>query len=77
MEIFIKLHTIKVGWTIVHKEESLVINQKILNCFLSQKIDFVLAKSAYPDEMLHIGAFHLGLHCLPKLPFIGFWFTKV
>ena len=36
------------------------------------KIVFVLANSADPDEMLHIAAFHQGLHCLLKYPFIGF-----
>ena len=44
--------------------------------FLSLKIDFVLANSADPDEMLHYAAFHLGLHCLPKYPFRGFWSSK-
>ena len=33
-------------------------------CTFSVKIDFVLANSADPDEMLHYAAFHLGLHCL-------------
>ena len=37
--------------------------------FLSLKIDFVLANSADPDEMLHNVAFHQGLRCLPKYPF--------
>ena len=41
------------------------------------KIDFVLANSADPDEMQHSAAFHLGLHCLPKDPFRGFWSSKV
>ena len=41
--------------------------------FLSLKIDFVLANSADPDEMLHYAVFHLGLHCLPKYPFKHFW----
>ena len=26
--------------------------------------------------MPHYAAFHLGLHCLPKYPFRGFWYTK-
>ena len=46
------------------------------NVFLSRKIDFVLTKSADPDEMPHYAAFHLGLHCLPKNLFCGFWSTK-
>ena len=32
-------------------------------------LNIVLANSADPDEMQHYGAFHLGLHCLPKYPF--------
>ena len=36
--------------------------------FLSLKIDFGLANSADPDEMLHHAAFQLGLQCLPKYP---------
>ena len=39
--------------------------------FISLKLDFIFAKSAYPDEMLRNAAFHLGLHCLPKYPFWG------
>ena len=30
------------------------------------KIVFTKANGAYPDEMLHFVAFHLGLHCLLK-----------
>ena len=36
----------------------------------SLNIVFILANSAGPDEMLHVAAFHLGLHCLPKYPFM-------
>ena len=43
--------------------------------FLSLKIDFVLANSV-DDKMLHKMAFHLGLHCLSKYPFRGFWYTE-
>ena len=39
-------------------------------------MDIVLANSAYPDEISHSAAFHLGLHCLSKLQFRGFWTTK-
>ena len=38
--------------------------------FISLKIDFVFANSAEPEEMSH---YHLGLHCLPKYQFRGFW----
>ena len=58
----IKLHTIKLGWSIVYIEGSKVV-------FVSLKIYFVLANSADPDEMPHYAVFHLGLHCLPKYPF--------
>ena len=37
--------------------------------FLSLKIDFVLTNIGDPDETPPNGAFHLGLHCLPKYPF--------
>ena len=36
--------------------------------FLSLKIALVLANTVDPDEMQHIVAFQLGLHCLPKFP---------
>ena len=51
-----------------------IISPKII-VFICLKIDFVFANSADPDEMLHYAAFHLGLHCLPKYPFRGFWST--
>ena len=35
--------------------------------FHSLMIDFVLAKSADPDEMPPYAAFHLVLHCLPYI----------
>ena len=41
------------------------------NIFLSQKIGFIFANSADPDEMLHYAAFHLGHHCLPKYLLTG------
>ena len=40
--------------------------------FLSLKVILILANDANPDEMKHYAAFHLGLHCLPKYPFMGF-----
>ena len=33
---------------------------------LSLKVEIVSKNSAHPDEMPHIAAFHLGLHCLQK-----------
>ena len=45
-----------------HKEGSQIMNsKKILYFFFLQNIDFVLSKSADPDEMLHYVSFHLGL----------------
>ena len=39
----------------------------------SLKIEFVLTNSADPNEMSHYATFRLGLHCLPKYLFRGFW----
>ena len=39
-------------------------------------MDFILANSVDPDEMLHKVAFHLGLHCLPKYLFSGIQIEK-
>ena len=44
--------------------------------FLSLKNDFVLVNSADADEMTYYGAFHLGLHCLPKYLLRGFQYSK-
>ena len=52
MEFSIKFYTVKSGWSIVNIEGLKVrISKNII--FLSVKIDFVLANSADPDEMLH------------------------
>ena len=37
---------------------------------------FIIVNSAGPDEMSHIAAFHLGLHYLPKYPYMVFQYTK-
>ena len=70
----------KSEWCIVYIEGSQVIipppPQKKKNVFLSLKADFVLAYSVDPDEMPHNAAFHLGLHCLLKYLFKGFWSPK-
>ena len=59
------------GWCIVYIEGlQVIVSKKII--FLSQKIHFVSANSADPDEIMHYAAFHLGLHCLPKYMFRGF-----
>ena len=63
MEISIKFDTVKSGWSIIYIEGSQVIIKRNV-VFPSLKIDFGLANSANPDEMLHNAAFHLGLNCL-------------
>ena len=75
MEFPIKFDTIKSGWSNVYIEGSQVI---ISFVFLSLKIDYVLANSAYPDKMPHCAAFHLGLHCLPnyQVLFLGLQSSK-
>ena len=44
--------------------------------FPSLKMDFVVANSADPDEVLHSATFHLGLKCLQKYLFRGFQSKK-
>ena len=76
MELSIKIYTTKSGWSLVYIEGPQVILSKYYQIFFSLKMDFVLANSADPDEMLQYVAFHLGLHCLQKYPLRGFQFTK-
>ena len=38
--------------------------------FSVPKIVLILANNEAPDEMPQSVAFHLGLHCLPKYPFM-------
>ena len=52
-----------------------VINFKNI-VFFCLKIFFTFTNSVDPDEMQHYAAFHLGLHCLQKYSFMGFWNTK-
>ena len=67
MGFSIQLHTIRTGSSIVCIEGSQVIISKQY-CIFSMMINSVSANSAYPDEMPHYAAFHLGLHCLSKFP---------
>ena len=48
-----------------------IISIKVPNygVFISLEID--LKNGAGPDEMPHVAAFHLGLHCLLKYSFCG------
>ena len=72
MEFPIKFDTDKSGWSIIYMRGlRLYFMTKIV--FLSLKTHFALANREDPDEMLQYAAFHLGLHCLPKYVFIGFW----
>ena len=36
----------------------------------------LIANSDDPEEMWHVAAFHLGLHCLQKYTFRGLKYTK-
>ena len=73
--IFHKAIYNKSGWSIVYIERShVIVAKKIL--YSSLKIDFVLANSAGPDEMLYYVTFHLGLCYLPNYPFSGFWSVR-
>ena len=76
MELSIKHHSIKSGWSIIQyilRSHGLFF-PKILYLFLW--IDFVLANSADPDEILQYATLNLGLHCLPKYLFRSSWSTK-
>ena len=63
MEFPIEIHAIKSGWFIVYIEGTQVLISKKNIVFLPLKIDFVLANSADPDEILY---------SLPKYTFRGF-----
>ena len=43
---------------------------------ISLKIYFVSESIADPDEMQHIAAFHLGLHCFTKYP-VSKWLSHM
>ena len=75
MEFSIKLYTIKSRWSIVSTEGSQVIISKNYR-FAFLKINVVLANSTDRDEMPQNVAFHLGLHCLMKYPFMAFQSAK-
>ena len=76
MEFPIKFDTVKSRWSIVyyimrgHRLYFCIFQKFIVS--LSLKIDFSVENSADPDEIPHHAAFHLGLHCLSKSPYVGF-----
>ena len=74
MEFSINFNIVKLGWSIIYIEGSLVIISE--KCIFSLKIDFVLANSADSYEMQHYAAFHLDLHCLTKYLFRRLRLTK-
>ena len=76
MEFSLKFDTVKSGWSIVYTEGSQVIISKNI-IFIFLKINFVMANSADPDEMPHLGKFHLSLHFLSKKHLGGFWSSMV
>ena len=67
MEFSNQFDTIKLGWSIIYFEVSLIKFPKFTE-FQDSKIVFILANSADLDEMWHYAAFYLGLQCLTKFP---------
>ena len=53
MEFPVKFDTVKLGWSIVYIEGSQVIISKNILFLFSLTLNFVLANSEDPDEMLH------------------------
>ena len=53
-------------YTINVSMEFSILYNSLKSCIFSLNIAFILANSAYPDEMLLNVAFHLVLHCFPK-----------
>ena len=58
MEFYVKLFTIKSGWSIVYNCRFTDYNLKKCIAFLSLKINFILANIADPDEMQCIMGIH-------------------
>ena len=75
MDFLVKFDTVKSGWSNIYIEESEVIIYKRYSISFSDD-QFFLANSSDPDEMPLNAAFHLGLHCLLKYAFSGFWSLK-
>ena len=67
--IFHEVDSVKSGWSMVFTEGPHVIISKYNIVILSLKITFILANSAYPDEMSHHATFYLALHRVPMYPF--------
>ena len=63
------------GWYIAHIMGSWVRIYRF-SCTSVPEDWFNHDKRVDPDEIPHIAAFHLGLHCLPKHPFWDFKYTK-
>ena len=57
------------GWFIVSIEGSWVKKNQKKNCISFSK-DRFCHNIAGPGELPHCVAFHMGLHCLPKYPFL-------
>ena len=70
MNSSILLDTMYLGWFIVLIKGTQVRTFKLR--YTSVQITFMLANSTDPDEMPHLAAFHLALHCIPKNLFGGF-----
>ena len=73
MEFCIKLLTRKSGWSNVCIEGITCPNFASIFCMSSSEDRFCLSKQGRPWRY---ATFHLGLHCLPKSRFRGFWSVK-
>ena len=60
--------TMSLGWFIVYMKGSQARFSK-LGCTAFPEEDSYQTNSTDPDELPHNVAFHLGLHCLPKISF--------
>ena len=83
MKFSIYLNTINLGWSIVYiegkQEKQAMITKTVSynNCISLSEDRFCLkANIVDPDEMPHNAAFHMGDHCLPLYPFMGYLSTK-
>ena len=83
MKLSIYLNIINSGWSTVYiegKQEKQVMITKTVsyNNYISLTEDRFCLKAniADTDEIPHNAAFHMGEHCLPLYPFMGYWSTK-
>ena len=77
MNFPITINTIRRGLFIIYFKQVTGRNFHMIISLQSLIIVSVLANSVDPDEMPHVAAFYLGLHCLPKYHLRGFQYTKI